>query len=190
MKGAVNIKHLTTNRQRAQNLSWQPALFRLRRTVEAGFAEIRSFITTWCRLQKLKSDAVGDGRRPRFYLSLNGLLLFPVVRGGIEFYVGLRPKPRPPRSVGSSPSTLCVPSTPTTKCRIYRSAGKPLETAMSSNSVSSDRTLLLSSTLSVPLQQSCVPASTAPSQRVSPSAGDAQRSCGKARSGYRQRLRQ
>src|SRR6516225_5308056 len=80
MKGAVNIKHLTTNRQRAQNLSWQPALFRLRRTVEAGFAEIRSFITTWCRLQKLKSDAVGDGRRPRFYLSLNGLLPFPVVR--------------------------------------------------------------------------------------------------------------
>src|SRR5215510_7529257 len=36
------------------------------------------------------------------------------------------------------------------KCRIYRSAGKPLETAMSSNSVSSDRTFLLSSTLSVP----------------------------------------
>src|SRR5215468_362694 len=63
-------------------------------------------MTTWCRLQKLKSDAVGDGRRPRFYLSLNGLLLFPVVRGGIELHVGLRPKPRPPRSVGSSPPTL------------------------------------------------------------------------------------
>ena len=31
-----------------------------------------------------------DDRRPRFYLSLNGLLLFQVVRGGIEFLLGLR----------------------------------------------------------------------------------------------------
>src|SRR5262249_9995301 len=155
-----------------------------------SFADIRSFITTWCRLQKLKSAASGDGRRPRFYLSLNGLLLFPVVRGGIELHLGLRPKPRPPRSVGSSPSTLCVPSTPTMKCRIYRSAGKPLETAMSSNSVSSDRTFLLSPTLLAKRQHSGVPASPAPSPRVSPSAGPPQRSCGKARSGSRQRLRQ
>jgi len=58
MKGVVNIKHLTTNRRRAQNLSWQPALFPLRRTVEPALPAIRSFITTWCRLQKLKSDAV------------------------------------------------------------------------------------------------------------------------------------
>src|SRR5215471_9474067 len=93
MKGVVNINTSPTNRRRVQNLSWQPALFPLRRTVEPALRKFGSFITTWCRLQKLKSDAAGDGRRPRFYLSLNGLLLFPVVRGGIKFYVGLRPKP-------------------------------------------------------------------------------------------------
>ena len=189
MKGVVNIKHLTANRQRAQNLSWQPALFRLRRTLNqlCGNSVLHHHVMSSSETEK---RCGGDSRRPRFYLSLNGLLLFLVVRGGIEFYVGLWPKPRPPRSVGSSPSTLCVPSTPTTKYRIYRSAGKPLETAMSSNSVSSDRTFLLSSTLSMPLQQSCVPRSTLPSRRVYPSAGDPQRSCGKARSGYRQRRRQ
>src|SRR5262245_4847079 len=46
------------------------------------------------------------------------------------------------------------------------------KTAMSSNSVSSDRTFLLSPKLSAQLRQSCVPASTAPSRSVSPSAGE------------------
>src|SRR5215468_8317422 len=81
-------KHLTTDRPRAQNLSWQPACLRLRRAGSIRFSEIRSLITTWRHLQKLKSEAAGNGRRPRFYLSLNGLLLFQVVRGGIEYLLG------------------------------------------------------------------------------------------------------
>jgi hypothetical protein len=46
MKGVVNTKHLTTNRRRAQNLSWQPALFPLRRTVEPDVLQIAVFATT------------------------------------------------------------------------------------------------------------------------------------------------
>src|SRR5262249_40210908 len=86
-------KHLTADRPPDRNLSLQPALSPWRRFVESSFVEIRSLITTWCRLQKLKSDAAADDRRPRFYLSLDGLLLFQVVRGGIEYLWGLRPKP-------------------------------------------------------------------------------------------------
>ena len=36
---------------------------------------------------------MGHSCRPQFYLSLNGLLLFQAVRGGIEYYMGLQPKP-------------------------------------------------------------------------------------------------
>src|SRR6516162_7730954 len=114
---------------------------------------------------------------------------FPGRARGDRVSLGLSAKAVGHRLNGSSPSTLSVPSTPTTKCRIYRSAGKPLETAMSSHSVSSDRTFLPSSRLSAQLQQSCASASAAPSQHVFPSAGGPQRSCGKARFGYRQQPR-
>jgi hypothetical protein len=51
--------------------------------------ECRSFITTWCGLQKQKSERA-------ILLSTivlsepQGLLLFQIVRGGIEFIMGLR----------------------------------------------------------------------------------------------------
>jgi len=59
-------------------------------SVESGFLNVdRSFVTTWCGLQKLKSKRAV--MLSTIVLSEpQGLLLFQVVRGGIEFRLGLR----------------------------------------------------------------------------------------------------
>jgi len=52
-----------------------------------------SFVIASCASQKLKSDwRLLIVCRPWFYSSLSGLMLFRVVRGGIESTLGLRPK--------------------------------------------------------------------------------------------------
>jgi len=66
----------------------------------------------------------------------------------------------------------------------YRAAGKSFETAMSSNSVSWDRTSLLSSKLSARSPRSCEPASAAPSLYGYPSVLEPEGNCDKVQSGF------
>src|SRR5262245_44843520 len=62
MRGAVNI-NTSPPAGRRENTTYrgsQPCL-RLRRASSTSFSEIRSLITTWRHLQKLKSEGAGNG---------------------------------------------------------------------------------------------------------------------------------
>jgi len=89
MKGAVkkNISPPTGHPDERLIVAASPCSVETR--CVSGFPEIRLFITTQCGLQKLKSERAV--LLPTRVLSEpQGLLLFQVVRGGIEFTVGLR----------------------------------------------------------------------------------------------------
>jgi len=89
MKGAVkkNISPPTGHPDERLLVAASPCSVETR--CGSGFLEIRLFITTQCGLQKLKSERAV--LLPTRVLSEpQGLLLFQVVRGGIEFTVGLR----------------------------------------------------------------------------------------------------
>src|SRR6185295_3807385 len=59
------------------------------RILDCGSRESSSSSNVRC-LQKLKKRSAAEYCRPWFYLSLQGLWLFQVVRGGIESNWGLR----------------------------------------------------------------------------------------------------
>jgi len=89
MKGAVkrNISPPTGNPDEKLLVAASPCSVETR--CASGFPEIRLSITTQCGLQKLKSERAV--LLPTIVLSEpQGLLLFQVVRGGIEFRLGLR----------------------------------------------------------------------------------------------------
>ena len=100
--------------------------------------------------------------RPWFYWSLDGLMLFQVMRGGIEsVWVFDRSRgPIAPRIL--TLDLIRSEHTDDERLRFIVSAGKSFRTAMSSNSVSSDRTFLLSSKFSARPPRSCAPVSAAP----------------------------
>jgi len=160
-----------------QHSSWQPAPSPSGSFVDSGCCE------QFDRSSQLWTSSETEKRHghelPTTVLSEpRGLLLFQVVRGGIESDMDLRPsRGHPPP--GSSPSTLAFRIVPTTSHCFRRSAGKRLETAMSSSLVSSDRTPLLSSKCSARPPQSYAPASGVPSLHACPSARAAPDTCGK-----------
>jgi len=89
MKGDVKINTSPpTGRPDRRNIV-AASLDSVETSVESGFLNVDRSSETWCRLQKLKSERV-------ILLSTivlsepQGLLLFQIVRGGIEFIVGLR----------------------------------------------------------------------------------------------------
>jgi len=89
MKGAVkkNISPPTGHPDERLIVAASPCSVETR--CVSGFPEIRLFITTQCGLQKLKSERAV--LLPTRVLSEpQGLLLFQVVRGGIELTMGLR----------------------------------------------------------------------------------------------------
>src|SRR5881296_150840 len=85
------------------------------------------------------------------------------MRGGIGSELDLRPQPetRPPADPHPRPLRYDAHRRPAD--RNDHPAGKPFETAISPSSVSSDRTLLLSSRFSMRLRRFYEPASAAPS---------------------------
>ena len=124
--------------------------------------------------------------RPWFYWSLIGLMLFQAVRGGIEsvWVLDRSRGPITPRIL--TLDLIRSESTDDDRVAIYRPTGKPFRTAMSSNSVSSDRTSLPSSKSLTRSPRSSVPGSSAPSRRACLLLGDDSDSCDRARSEFRQ----
>jgi hypothetical protein len=123
--------------------------------------------------------------RPWFYWSLNGLMLFQAVRGGIEsvWVLDRSRGPITPRIL--TLDLIRSEYTDDDRVAIYRPAGKPFRTAMSSNSVSSDRTFLLSSRFSARWPRSCEPVSAAPSLCECPCSANPASSLDRVRSGFR-----
>jgi hypothetical protein len=110
MKGVVktNISPTTGHRNRCSVMAASPASVEPNSWSSAFPRNIGRFITTR-QSSETEKRLAAPVCRPQFYLSLVGLLLFQVVRGGIEsLWVFSRSCDHSPR--GSSPSTPSVPN--------------------------------------------------------------------------------
>jgi hypothetical protein len=113
-------------------------------------------------LRKLKS--IRRLHLPTIVLSEpRGLLLFQVVRGGNRVSIGSLALAVTSHPTDSHPRPFRSERQPTINLQQDRLTGRSPETAMSPNSVSSDRIALLSSRSPARSRRSCAPASAAPS---------------------------